>query len=72
MDNVRFFLCIGKSVRKKTDKTLLLLSNFDTFYCRKPVSYYLHVIDRTKLERYFQCLKTKGTDGKTTYTIKIT
>ncbi|XP_049538313.1 histone-lysine N-methyltransferase, H3 lysine-79 specific isoform X3 [Anopheles darlingi] len=28
----------------------------------KPVSYYLHVIDRTKLERYFQRLKTKGTD----------
>lgn len=27
----------------------------------KPVSYYLHVIDRTKLERYFQKLKTKGT-----------
>ncbi|XP_065572444.1 histone-lysine N-methyltransferase, H3 lysine-79 specific-like isoform X3 [Artemia franciscana] len=25
----------------------------------KPVSYYLHVIDRTKLERYFQKLKTK-------------
>ncbi|KAL5274114.1 DOT1L family protein [Megaselia abdita] len=29
----------------------------------KPVSYYLHVIDRTKLERYFQKLK-KG-DGET-------
>ncbi|XP_022223697.2 histone-lysine N-methyltransferase, H3 lysine-79 specific isoform X2 [Drosophila obscura] len=26
----------------------------------KPVSYYLHVIDRTILERYFQRLKTKG------------
>ncbi|KFB36864.1 histone h3 methyltransferase [Anopheles sinensis] len=26
----------------------------------KPVSYYLHIIDRTKLERYFQRLKTKG------------
>lgn len=26
----------------------------------KPVSYYLHVIDRTKLENYFQGLKTKG------------
>lgn len=25
----------------------------------KPVSYYLHIIDRTKLERYFQRLKTK-------------
>lgn len=23
----------------------------------KPVSYYLHIIDRTKLERYFQRLK---------------
>uniref|UniRef100_W4VRG6 Histone-lysine N-methyltransferase, H3 lysine-79 specific n=1 Tax=Corethrella appendiculata TaxID=1370023 RepID=W4VRG6_9DIPT len=29
----------------------------------KPVSYYLHIIDRTKLERYFQRLKTKGSDG---------
>ncbi|ALC45429.1 gpp [Drosophila busckii] len=28
----------------------------------KPVSYYLHVIDRTILERYFQRLKTKGGD----------
>ncbi|KAL7039033.1 hypothetical protein ACKWTF_009773 [Chironomus riparius] len=26
----------------------------------KPVSYYLHTIDRTKLENYFQGLKTKG------------
>lgn len=26
----------------------------------KPVSYYLHLIDRTKLERYFQRLKTKS------------
>ncbi|XP_058061678.1 histone-lysine N-methyltransferase, H3 lysine-79 specific [Anopheles bellator] len=31
----------------------------------KPVSYYLHIIDRTKLERYFQRLKTKGTDDGT-------
>ena len=33
----------------------------------KPVSYYLHTIDRTKLENYFQGLKTKGNgngDGK--------
>ncbi|XP_053691437.1 histone-lysine N-methyltransferase, H3 lysine-79 specific [Sabethes cyaneus] len=29
----------------------------------KPVSYYLHIIDRTKLERYFQRLKTKGVDN---------
>ncbi|XP_049280013.1 histone-lysine N-methyltransferase, H3 lysine-79 specific isoform X1 [Anopheles funestus] len=29
----------------------------------KPVSYYLHIIDRTKLERYFQRLKTKGTEN---------
>lgn len=29
----------------------------------KPVSYYLHIIDRTKLERYFQRLKTKGNDN---------
>lgn len=30
----------------------------------KPVSYYLHVIDRTKLERYFQKLKSnKGSDS---------
>uniref|UniRef100_A0A1B0CPA7 Histone-lysine N-methyltransferase, H3 lysine-79 specific n=1 Tax=Lutzomyia longipalpis TaxID=7200 RepID=A0A1B0CPA7_LUTLO len=30
----------------------------------KPVSYYLHVIDRTKLEKYFQRLKNqKATDG---------
>ncbi|XP_058455002.1 histone-lysine N-methyltransferase, H3 lysine-79 specific [Malaya genurostris] len=29
----------------------------------KPVSYYLHLIDRTKLERYFQRLKTKGVDN---------
>ncbi|XP_055550111.1 histone-lysine N-methyltransferase, H3 lysine-79 specific isoform X2 [Wyeomyia smithii] len=29
----------------------------------KPVSYYLHIIDRTKLERYFQRLKTKGGDN---------
>uniref|UniRef100_A0A1L8DWJ1 Histone-lysine N-methyltransferase, H3 lysine-79 specific n=1 Tax=Nyssomyia neivai TaxID=330878 RepID=A0A1L8DWJ1_9DIPT len=31
----------------------------------KPVSYYLHVIDRTKLEKYFQRLKNqKGADGE--------
>ncbi|EDS31811.1 histone h3 methyltransferase [Culex quinquefasciatus] len=30
----------------------------------KPVSYYLHIIDRTKLERYFQRLKTKGGDNE--------
>ncbi|XP_062554766.1 histone-lysine N-methyltransferase, H3 lysine-79 specific isoform X2 [Armigeres subalbatus] len=29
----------------------------------KPVSYYLHIIDRTKLERYFQRLKTKGNEN---------
>lgn len=29
----------------------------------KPVSYYLHIIDRTKLERYFQRLKTKGVEN---------
>ncbi len=29
----------------------------------RPVSYYLHVIDRAKLERYFQALKVKGNDG---------
>lgn len=29
----------------------------------KPVSYYLHVIDRVKLERYFQGLKIKGTEN---------
>lgn len=29
----------------------------------KPVSYYLHTIDRTKLENYFQGLKTKGNNG---------
>lgn len=30
----------------------------------KPVSYYLHVIDRTILERYFQRLKTqKGAEN---------
>ncbi|XP_014257379.1 histone-lysine N-methyltransferase, H3 lysine-79 specific-like isoform X2 [Cimex lectularius] len=29
----------------------------------KPVSYYLHVIDRTKLERYFQRLKNPKTKG---------
>uniref|UniRef100_A0A182VQN1 Histone-lysine N-methyltransferase, H3 lysine-79 specific n=1 Tax=Anopheles minimus TaxID=112268 RepID=A0A182VQN1_9DIPT len=29
----------------------------------KSVSYYLHIIDRTKLERYFQRLKTKGTEN---------
>lgn len=29
----------------------------------KPVSYYLHVIDRTKLERYFQRLKNGGENG---------
>lgn len=33
----------------------------------KPVSYYLHIIDRTKLERYFQRLKNhKGNDGELT------
>lgn len=32
----------------------------------KPVSYYLHLIDRTKLERYFQRLKSqKGTEPDT-------
>lgn len=31
----------------------------------KPVSYYLHIMDRTKLERYFQRLKNqKGTEGE--------
>lgn len=29
----------------------------------KPVSYYLHVIDRTKLEKYFQLKCQKGIDG---------
>lgn len=33
----------------------------------KPVSYYLHIIDRTKLERYFQRLKGgKGTENEGT------
>lgn len=32
----------------------------------KPVSYYLHLIDRTKLERYFQRLKSqKGAEPDT-------
>lgn len=30
----------------------------------KPVSYYLHVIDRTKLERYFQKLKNQPRGGR--------
>ncbi|XP_055601875.1 histone-lysine N-methyltransferase, H3 lysine-79 specific isoform X2 [Uranotaenia lowii] len=30
----------------------------------KPVSYYLHIIDRTKLERYFQRLKMKGGENE--------
>lgn len=35
----------------------------------KPVSYYLHVIDRTKLEKYFQRLKNqKATDGEYGFT----
>lgn len=40
-------------------------NNFSFFiiFYRKPVSYYLHTIDRTKLENYFQGLKTKGTNG---------
>lgn len=29
----------------------------------KPVSYYLHIIDRTKLECYFQRLRSKGKNG---------
>lgn len=35
----------------------------------KPVSYYLHLIDRTKLERYFQRLKTKGADNPDDYVV---
>lgn len=35
----------------------------------KPVSYYLHLIDRTKLERYFQRLKTKGNDNGNDYVV---
>ncbi|XP_063703386.1 histone-lysine N-methyltransferase, H3 lysine-79 specific isoform X2 [Culicoides brevitarsis] len=35
----------------------------------KPVSYYLHIIDRTKLERYFQRLKTKGNDNGNDYVV---
>uniref|UniRef100_A0A336LMV9 Histone-lysine N-methyltransferase, H3 lysine-79 specific n=1 Tax=Culicoides sonorensis TaxID=179676 RepID=A0A336LMV9_CULSO len=35
----------------------------------KPVSYYLHIIDRTKLERYFQRLKTKGNDNANDYVV---
>lgn len=32
----------------------------------KPVSYFLHIIDRTKLERYFQRLKNqKSTETDT-------
>lgn len=31
----------------------------------KPVSYYLHIIDRTKLERYFQRLKNQKADNFT-------
>lgn len=47
------------------------MTNIKSFFCKsffifffvifsKPVSYYLHTIDRTKLENYFQGLKTKG------------
>ncbi|XP_017046621.1 histone-lysine N-methyltransferase, H3 lysine-79 specific isoform X2 [Drosophila ficusphila] len=39
----------------------------------KPVSYYLHVIDRTILERYFQRLKTKGgNDHESVGTVRTT
>ncbi|XP_030080815.1 histone-lysine N-methyltransferase, H3 lysine-79 specific isoform X2 [Drosophila hydei] len=38
----------------------------------KPVSYYLHVIDRTILERYFQRLKTKGGDHEHVGTVRTT
>lgn len=54
------------------DRVKLLKSFKPTFLTlfifRKPVSYYLHLIDRTKLENYFQGLKTKGNgngDGRT-------
>ncbi|XP_067001599.2 histone-lysine N-methyltransferase, H3 lysine-79 specific [Anabrus simplex] len=37
-------------------------------WTNKPVSYYLHVIDRAKLERYFQGLKNPKTRGGTSVT----
>lgn len=38
----------------------------------KPVSYYLHIIDRTKLERYFQRLKNNKSDGEGTIRVRST
>ena len=35
-------------------------------WTNKPVSYYLHVIDRAKLQRYFDNMNKKNRDNETT------
>lgn len=66
---------VSKIFNLKFKYDFLTLDSHLVFYLsRKPVSYYLHVIDRTKLEKYFQGLKTKGTvngDGKNERTIEL-
>lgn len=47
-------------VRAKIKHNVLVENYLLFLFFSKPVSYYLHIIDRTKLENYFQGLKTKG------------
>nr|CAD7571106.1 unnamed protein product [Timema californicum] len=72
--NTHSFLCDSKDAIPSRDKecmyigTIMHVSEMSPLrgsvsWTGKPVSYYLHIIDRTKLERYFQRLKNPRLKG---------
>jgi hypothetical protein len=50
-------LCMSADIGTIMDVTEIQPKKGSVSWTGRPVSYYLHIIDRTKLERYFEKLK---------------